>query len=1003
MATLPETPPTTNAGNGDRGTNAPTRTFVQTQSTSNANGNNVGIDLPDETGVIGPIRRNPETGELYNSGNLRQNPETGEYYQGVNLQAPTSAGVGQTDDGTAMGDTSSTGQAPSDDAASSYGGADQTQNDALNQALQQQKTQSGSIATDGSNQKITPQANILDKFSSYTYRASWYIMTPAQYKQLVYSKKKRVNGYMLLVQSGGAPQNTGGFKGALDSNQQTFYESGGASSTNTSIPGVDDPDAGRNPAFPLDFYIDNITIDNFLTGGGTRAPHAFKGLKFTVVENNGITLIDRLYEAVQDFMPTTGQNINYASVVYLMVIRFYGYDEQGNLVTGIGGNKSDSNSVIEKFIPFKITKCDWSIENKLVTYNIEGLSPGEGAAAGTRRGTIPYNIELTASTIGNLLGQDVVYSSAQAPAAAPGAATTSAPSTQSGLDATGRQTATTDPRIIKNTSTPTQAPPKADAAPTTKNGITQGLMGAMNQFQQDLVKEGVYQYPDTYEIVFADPGPGGGGTAIKNAKLIPPGTKSEKSQSAVGAAPSKDASAASMEKTISDTKTRNYAITAGMQIVQAIEIAIRNSTFITDQSALFFNEDDALQVKDDVNAKDIAWFNITFQAVQGEYDRKRNDYAQHITFTINTYTPVNFSSSYYPSNKFRGLHKQYNYWFTGKNNSVIEYKETMNNLYNLTISGDQAKGSLGFQQRQKATSSMRDQPFLTFQTASTENSAGSSGKQNEPQANLGESLYDPVGLANCNLKIVGDPAWIQQGSFAGGVSAQEFDFNPFLADGTINFDSREIMFEIAWQRPEDYDIDTGLADPYAKSTKRQPVQSRVYTAMQCTSEFRQGSFYQTIQGRLYFFMKPDAKNKAVTAPMPPATQADATRTDTSKTTSTNPSKAAADAAAAGNKGATGAKVVPFVPTKTGTAADLIPGNSYPVPTATTPPVPPTSNGVIASIKNFFSPPKLSENAASDVRAIDNAIIAGEDRPAFGRFRPPGQGWRGNPQVMAKDE
>ena len=150
-------------------------------------------------------------------------------------------------------------------------------------------------------------------------------------------------------------------------------------------------------------------------------------------------------------------------------------------------------------------------------------------------------------------------------------------------------------------------------------------------------------------------------------------------------------------------------------------------------------------------------------------------------------------------------------------------------------------------------------------------------------------------------------------------------------------------------------------------------------------------------------MKPDAKNKAVTAPMPPATQADATRTDTSKTTSTNPSKAAADAAAAGNKGATGAKVVPFVPTKTGTAADLIPGNSYPVPTATTPPVPPTSNGVIASIKNFFSPPKLSENAASDVRAIDNAIIAGEDRPAFGRFRPPGQGWRGNPQVMAKDE
>jgi len=991
MATLPETTPTTDAGDGDRGTDASTRSFLQTQSTSNANGFNTGIALPDDTGVIGSLRRNPETGELYDSGNLRQNPETGEYYQGINTQAPTSAGVGQYDDGTAMGDT--TGQAPGDDEGSSYGGASQTENDALNQALQQQKAQSGSFATDGSNQKITPQSNVLDKFSSYTYRASWYLMTPAQYKQLVFSKKKVVNGYMLLVQSGGAPQNSGGFKGALSSNTQTFYENNGSSSTNASIPGAADPDAGRNPAFPLDFYIDSVTIENFLTGSGTRAPHAIKNLKFTVIENNGITLLDRLYEAVQDFMPATGQNqpINYAAVTYLMVIRFYGYDEQGNLVTRIGGNKSDPNAVIEKFIPFKIGKCDWTIENKLVTYSFEALSPGQGAGAGTRRGTIPYNIELTATTIESLLGQDVIYSSAQAATATPGAATTASTSDQS--DAETRRL------LAANAAA---APPKADAAPTTKRGITQGLMGAMNQYQQQLVNEGVYQYPDIYEIVFANPGPGGGGNAIKNAKLIPPGAKVERSQSNTGASPAEDPSVADMKKTINDLKTRNYSITAGMQIVQAIEIAIRNSTFITSQSALFFNEDDALQVKDQVNAKDVTWFNITFQAVQGEYDYKRNDYAQKITFTINTYTPVNFSSSYYPSNKFRGLHKQYNYWFTGKNSSVIEYKETLNNLYNLTISGDTTKGNLGFRQRQQASSSMRDQPFLNFQTASTENSAGSSGKQNEPQANLAENLYDPVGLANCNLKIVGDPAWIQQGSFAGGVSAQEFDFNPFLPDGTINFDAREIQFEIAWQRPEDYDINTGLADPYSRSSKRQPVQSRVYTAMQCTSEFRQGSFYQTIQGKLYFFMKPNASNKAATAPMPPATQADVRRIDNA-TTTTNPSKAAATAAAAGNKGGTGAKAVPFVPLKTGTAADLIPGNSYPVPVTTAPPEPPTSNGVIAGIKNFFSPPKLSENAASDVRAIDNAIIAGEDRAAFGRFRPPGQGWRGNPQVMAKDD
>jgi hypothetical protein len=930
MATLPETTPTTNAGDGDRGTNASVRTFVQTQATSFADPRL----LTNPTGGINSVTGQPlNIAPQFSDPRLLTNPTGGiNSFTGetLNTAPPTSAGVGQYDDATGGAGTN-VNQTAGDDVGSSYGGASQAENDALNQAL---KTQTGSISTDGSNQVITPQANVLDRFSSYTYRASWYLMTPAQYKQLVYSKKKTINGYMLLVQSGGAPQNSGGFKGALGTQQGQAYPDGSVEPNK--IPGAKDADAGRNPAFPLDFYIDSVTIENFLTGGGTRAPHSTKNIKFTIVENNGITLLDRLYEAVQDFMPASGQKngINYASVVYLMVIRFYGYDEQGNLVTNISGNKSDPNSVIEKFIPFKISKCDWTIDSKLVTYSFEGLAPGEGSAAGTRRGTIPYNIELTAANIGDLLGQDVKYSATPAATATPGASTTSSTPDQS--DAETRRL------LAANAAA---APPKADSsASSKKNSITQGLMGAMNQFQQDLVKQGVYEKADEYEIVFANPGPGGGGTAIKNARLIPPGKKTNASQTPMATVPTTDPSSAVMEKISKDIKSRNYSITAGMQLVQAIELAIRNSTFVTDQNVLFFNEDDALQVKNDANKKDIVWFNITFQAIQLEYDNKRNDYAQKITFIINTYTPMNFSSNYYPINKFRGLHKQYNYWFTGKNTAVIDYKETMNNLYNLTISGDQTKGNLAFQQRKAFTSSMRDQPFYNFQTASAENSAGDNGKQNEPQANLAESLYDPVGLANCNVRIVGDPAWIQQGSFAGGVSAKEFDFNAFLPDGTINFDAREVMFEIAWQRPQDYDINTGLADPYAKSSSRQPVQSRVYTAMQCTSEFRQGSFYQNLEGKLYFFMKPNASNKAATAP-PPATQADVRRIDNA-TTSDNPSAANASAAAAGASGRPTALAVPALSAGPGSGTPNVINSAPPGPKDTvlpaSPPAPATA-------------------------------------------------------------
>ena len=261
MATLPETTPTTNAGDGDQGTNAATRSFTQTQSTSDY-----------ETGFEGSVRQDPSA-----------NDDTGGAGQGA--IPPTSTGVGQYDDATGGAGTN-VSQALSDDAGTASVGGYVSDGEQINAA----KIQTGTISTDGSNQVVTPQANVLDRFSSYTYRASWYLMTPAQYKQLVFSKKKTVNGYMLLVQSGGAPQNSGGFQGAKGTQQPQAYPDGSVEAVK--IPGAKDADAGRNPAFPLDFYIDNVTIENFLTGGGTRAPHSTKNIKFTVVENNGITLLD---------------------------------------------------------------------------------------------------------------------------------------------------------------------------------------------------------------------------------------------------------------------------------------------------------------------------------------------------------------------------------------------------------------------------------------------------------------------------------------------------------------------------------------------------------------------------------------------------------------------------------------------------------------------------------------------------------------------------------------
>jgi len=698
------------------------------------------------------------------------------------------------------------------------------------------KTTTQANVNAASQAKIIPQPNVLDKFGSYTYSASVYLLTPAQYKRLLVSKKKQINGYQLLFQSGGAPNNVGGKLGSAE---------------------VTGPDRGRNPAFNLDFYIDSITIDNALPGKMTGAAHMVTDLKFTVVEPNGISLLDRIYEAVQDHVPKNGNGaINYTSVTYLMVLRFYGYDASGKLIGGSSAAPigSDSNSsVVEKYIPFIINGVDWTVSNKLVSYDFKCTPQGQGIGGTTRRGTIPYDIELSDSTVAGLLGGDAKYSSATAKSANPGGSTT-AVKTETAIN---QETGETYQKI--------SAPPNANAAPNAKKGITQGLMGAMNEFQQSLVQEGIYQFADEYYIEFAD-------KAIADATIVLPGKQKNKAASPQAKAATQDAQTLLQEKVSANLDVRNFTITAGQQILQAIELAIRNSSYISNQSLIITDEETGVSYPNpNSRNQPFKWFQISMQAEpkEKEYDSFRNDYAYKITFVISSYSVPNFNSSYFPATKFPGVHKSYNYWFTGQNTAVLDYQANFNNLYTITVTGTDPKNSAAAAIKRAYSSSMLHVPKYNYAPRSTESSIGAKNAGNENSANAAEYLYDPSSLGETKLKIIGDPAWIQQGSLFAGVNAKEFNYSPFLPDGTINFDSQQVLFEIAWQRPEDYDTFTGLADPYSRTKKitgdRQPIQSYVYQATRCISEFKNGRFDQTIEGSLYMFPNDSGTNTAATA------------------------------------------------------------------------------------------------------------------------------------------
>lgn len=663
----------------------------------------------------------------------------------------------------------------------------------------------------GRQAKITPQPNGLAKYGSYTYSLSLYIMSPEDYKKTVASSRITIPGSQLLIQSGGMP-GTSATPTPSDSNLQGV-------TGRTTNPAA----AGRNQYFPLDFYIDDFTITNLQPGKGTGSANAVTNVRFKVIEPNGISFLDNLYSACVQYV---GKKQNYAAQTYLMVIRFYGYDQFGNLVKADNNTvdvRTDQNALIEKYIPFQFTKIGFRVANQLTEYTCEAVVPGNNQATGQARGIIPYNTEIQAETIAGLFGGQATYSEQQQTDGRPQSATNS---TQAGAN--------------------TPAPPKANAAP--KKTITGGLVDALNQFEQERVADGTFTVADEYEVIFPD-------SVIADAKTKPPNVvdKTKVAQPTPRTVGQQLNGATNSMNPNAQTKPS----VAGMSIIQFIDQAVRNSSYIYDQQTIQYDEENN-EISNSNAPEGFVWFRIGVQALPLRYDPKRNDYAYKITYSIAPYKVNDIKSEYFNKSPFQGTHKKYSYWFTGENNEVLDYNQDFNNLYYVVVNGNQRPPGSAEEYREKNK--------RVFQARSQESDQGQDGKINEPAANAATSLYSPADLSRVKISIVGDPGWIAQGEIWRNI--RFFNYNPFYPDGTINYEIQEPLFEIAWNKPVDYSLSTGLMNPNQRTNGANeietlspgPSQSYIYRAVSVTSNFRQGKFTQDLEGVLVQFPSTAIKN-----------------------------------------------------------------------------------------------------------------------------------------------
>lgn len=398
----------------------------------------------------------------------------------------------------------------------------------------------------------------------------------------------------------------------------------------------------------------------------------------------------------------------------------------------------------------------------------------------------------------------------------------------------------------------TPAPSNATAAPKgNTNEIFTGLAEALNTYQQRLVKQGKYEVADIYEIEFT---PGMGAALMQR-----PGETDKKK------VPMQDAKTAKGKldpaRNSVNARGRSMEVNAGMQIVQFIDQVMRNSTYITDQQLADIDAEGKATPNGKPTTGQTAWYKISVQATQLAYDKKRHDHAYRMKFVISPYAINTMQSEFFPNSRFRGAHKRYNYWFTGQNAEILNFEQDFNNLYRLIISGI----APGIQKQ--ARTDFRDQYRRTALATSEQSNQGADNYVGEPAANAADFLYSPTDQAKVRLRIVGDPAWMQQGEIATGVNSRTFNFEPFNTDGTINYDSQEVVFDISWNRPADYNFNTGLMDVTAKNTKNnEPQENATYTAIKCKNIFSKGRFEQELEGRL--LIEFDTKTGSTTPPAP---------------------------------------------------------------------------------------------------------------------------------------
>lgn len=450
------------------------------------------------------------------------------------------------------------------------------------------KAGSGQNATAAESESGGRLNNPLGDYASYTYRITLYMLGAQAYGRYVRGDESAVNDAAIVAQSGG----------------------------------INDNSQQRAPNIPYDLYIDNLSIKTITATKENSIPANSYDFTFQIFEPYGFSFPTQLVKTAMQFQtgnPNTKDTITALAQHYLLEIKFYGFDIEGNPI-------AEAQGVYSRKFPIIIRKMTFKLDNKISVYSLNAVLVNEQIGMGVRRGTVPPNLNLKADTVINAI--------------------------------------------------------KGEEQTTGKPSQIRGLFQAINEAQEELKKTGQLEFPDKYEVEFTDASMGSSEivgewylktkaplTATSNTAGSNPKTAATQNSKKVD----KEIRTISIQSGSSIVSAIDQILSQSKYIEEAVTEKPREEVQTIQKTKVKVDKEEG---------KTISWYNITPHVIPGPWDKKRNDYQYTIKYVIQPYEIPYVRSLYLKkAPQYPGPHKRYDYWYTGKNTEILSYEQDYNLLY----------------------------------------------------------------------------------------------------------------------------------------------------------------------------------------------------------------------------------------------------------------------------------------------------------------------------------